>query len=172
MNIVLIGYRGTGKSSVGRLVAEALGRDYISTDDGIEERIGTSIASFVEDHGWERFRDEETTVIREVAARESAVLDTGGGAVLREENVALLKAKGWLCWLWADGATIRERIGAETQRPSLTGGKSFFDEVEDVLAERTPLYEGAAQHKIKTAGRSLGDIAAEVVTAAQKYGIV
>lgn len=163
MNIVLIGYRGTGKSSVGTVLAERLGRRLISTDAEVVRRAGRPIPEIVRQSGWESFRDLESDVCRDLAGRDDLIIDTGGGAILRPQNVARLKTHGTLFWLTADVATIVTRIGGDSQRPSLTGTKSFTEEVEEVLRVRTPIYEAAADHVIGTDGRSLTDIAEAIL---------
>lgn len=159
MNIVLIGYRGTGKSSVGKILAERLSRRLISTDAEVVRRAGLPIPEIVRQSGWERFRDLESDVCRDLAGQDGLIIDTGGGAILRPQNVAALKTNGTLFWLTAEVATIAARIGGDSQRPSLTGTKSFVEEIEDVLRERKPTYEAAADHVVGTDGRSLTDIA-------------
>lgn len=159
MNLVLIGYRGTGKSSVGRILAERLGRPLISTDEEIVRRAKQAIPAIVKAHGWEHFRDLESEVCRDLASRDGLIIDTGGGAILRPQNAATLKANGRLFWLTAEVATIVARIGDDTQRPSLTGTRSFTEEVDEVLRERTPRYGAAADHVIPTDNRSPQQVA-------------
>ena len=163
MNIVLIGYRGTGKSTVGKMVAARLGRPVISTDAEIVKRAGKNIPEIVAQHGWEYFRDLESQVCGELAGQDAIVIDTGGGAILRSENVEQLKGNGILFWLTASVESIAQRIGRDNQRPSLTGTKSFVEEIEEVLRERTPKYRTAADHIIETDGRSILQIADEVL---------
>jgi shikimate kinase len=163
MNVVLIGYRGTGKSTVGKVVAARLGRTMVSTDAEIVKRAGQSITEIVAQHGWDYFRDLESQVCRDLAEGEGLIIDTGGGAILRSENVERLKRHGVVFWLTASIDTITKRIGRDTQRPSLTGTKSFVDEIQDVLRERTPKYEAAADHVITTDGRSVVQIADEIL---------
>jgi len=163
MNVVLIGYRGTGKSTVGKIVAARLGRPMVSTDAEIVKRAGQSIPEIVAQHGWDYFRELESQVCRDLAHGDGQVIDTGGGAILRSDTVDKLKQTGTLFWLTASVDTITKRIGRDTQRPSLTGTKSFVDEVQDVLRERTPKYEAAADHVIETDGRSIAQIADEIL---------
>ncbi|HEX5647745.1 MAG TPA: shikimate kinase [Nitrospira sp.] len=163
MNVVLIGYRGTGKSTVGKVVATRLGRTVVSTDAEIVKRAGHGIPEIVAQHGWDYFRDLESQVCRDLSDSDGLVIDTGGGAILRSENVERLKRHGIVFWLAASVETITKRIGRDTQRPSLTGTKSFVDEVQDVLRERTPKYEAAADHVISTDGRSIMQIADEIL---------
>jgi len=163
MNVVLIGYRGTGKSTVGKVVAARLGRTLLSTDAEIVKRAGENIPKIVAQHGWDYFRDLESQVCRELAGQDGLVIDTGGGAILRPENVEQLKRNGTLFWLTASVESITQRIGRDDQRPSLTGTKSFVEEVEEVLRERTPKYQAAADHVIVTDGRSITQIVNEVL---------
>jgi shikimate kinase len=150
MNIVLIGYRGTGKSVVGEILSEQMNRPLYTLDALIVERAGMSIPEIVRDFGWERFRNMETEIARECAKKDNGILDTGGGCILREENVEALKKNGVLYWLQATPQTIMRRIEGDDQRPSLTENKSFVDEIEDVLSERIPLYQKAADRVIDT----------------------
>lgn len=163
MNLVLIGYRGTGKSSVGKILAARLSRILVSTDEEIVKRAGATIPEIVKQHGWDHFRDVESQVIQDVAGREGQVIDTGGGAILRAQNVEALKASGRVFWLTASIETIAQRIGGDTNRPSLTGTKSFIEEIDEVLRERLPKYEAAAHHIIATDGRPVDRIADDIL---------
>jgi shikimate kinase len=163
MNIVLIGYRGTGKSTVGKLLAARLRRELVSTDAEIVKRAKRTIPEIVTQEGWEYFRDRESEVCRELAGRDHLVIDTGGGAILRAQNVETLKRNGTVFWLEASVRTITKRIGRDNQRPSLTGSKSFVDEIQDVLRERTPKYQAAADHVIVTDDRSINQLTEEVL---------
>ncbi|HEY6085715.1 MAG TPA: shikimate kinase [Nitrospira sp.] len=165
MNIVLIGYRGVGKTSVGQVLAERLGRQLVSTDQEIVRRTGESIPDLVARHGWDYFRDRESEVCRDFANRDRLVIDTGGGAVLRSENVQLLRRNGRCFWLTASVETIASRIGGDTQRPSLTGTKSFVEEIEDVLRDRKPQYQAAADHVVPTDGRSIDQLVRTILEA-------
>ena len=164
MNIVLIGYRGTGKSTVGRLLAARLGRDLVSTDAEIVNRAKRTIPEIVARDGWEYFRNLESDICRELASRDQLVIDTGGGAILRAQNVEMLKTNGAVFWLTASVETIAKRIGGDNQRPSLTGTKSFVDEIQDVLRERTPNYQAAADHSIATDDRSITQLVETLLT--------
>ncbi len=150
MNIVLIGYRGTGKSTIATLVGQQLGWDVTSTDEEIVRRAKRTIPEIVEKFGWDHFRDLETAVCQSFIDKDHIVIDTGGGAILREKNANHLKSNGIVFWLTASVDTIIQRIGQDTQRPSLTGQKTFTEEVEDVLRERTPRYAAAADHVLPT----------------------
>ena len=164
MNIVLIGYRGTGKSTVGKLLAMRLGRQFVSTDEEIIKRANRTIPEIVAQEGWEYFRDLESEVCREFAGRDRLVIDTGGGTILRTQNVEALKKSSTLFWLTASVETITKRIGRDNQRPSLTGSKSFIDEIQDVLRERTPKYQAASDHVITTDDQSIKQLVEIILT--------
>ncbi len=163
MNIVLIGYRGTGKSTVGKVLARRLGWTLVSTDAEIVTREGRSIPDIVAQRGWDYFRDVESAICEEVGGRDRLIIDTGGGAILRDGNVQALRRNGRLFWLTAEVSTIVRRIGGDTQRPSLTGTKSFTEEIEEVLAQRVPKYREAADYTIDTDGRNVDTIAERVL---------
>lgn len=163
MNVVLIGYRGTGKSSVGEILAARLDHTLLSTDAEVVKLAGQTIPAIVEHHGWEYFRDLESKVCQKLVGRNGLIIDTGGGAILRSQNVEALKQTGKLFWLTASVETIARRIGSDTQRPSLTGTKSFIHEIQDVLQDRLPKYQAAADCVIETEGRSLSQVADEIL---------
>jgi shikimate kinase len=163
MNVVLIGYRGTGKSTVGKLVAARLGRPIVSTDQEIVRRAGSAIPDIVAAHGWDYFRDLESQVCQELAGRDNLVIDTGGGAILRQKNVDVLRSNGRLIWLTASVETIAARIGRDTQRPSLTGTKTHVEEIREVLSERVPKYQAAADFSIATDDRSIDELATTIL---------
>ena len=164
MNIVLVGYRGTGKSTVGRLLAARLVRELVSTDAEIVKRAQRTIPEIVAQEGWEYFRDLESGICRELAGRDQLVIDTGGGTILRVQNVEALKKNSTVVWLTASVETIAKRIGGDSQRPSLTGTNSFVDEIQDVLRERTPKYQAAADHSIATDDQSINQLVETLLT--------
>jgi shikimate kinase len=164
MNIVLIGYRGTGKSSVARLLAERLNWPLISTDTELVKKAGMPVPEIIKTRGWDYFRNLESHICHQLGTKDRTIIDTGGGAILRKENVEALRQRGRIFWLTAEIATIAERIKSNADRPSLTGKKSFVEEIEEVLAERLPLYQAAADHTIPTDGRTIADIADDIQT--------
>jgi len=150
MNIVLIGYRGTGKSVVAEILSEALKMKRIGMDDEIVNQAGLSIPEIVEKYGWDRFRDIETEVVFNVSQLDGVIADTGGGVIERPENIEALKKNGIIFWLKASVNVIVARIESGTERPALTEGKSFTEEVAEVLEKRTQKYSSAAQYEIDT----------------------
>ena len=171
MNIVLIGFRGTGKSTVGRLLAKRLERDFIDSDNQIESSTGKTIKSIFEDDGEEGFRKIEADVIAKLSKADNKVISAGGGAVLKEENVNNLKNNGFLVLLEATPEIIHSRIAQDKkttqQRPSLTDKKPL-DEIKHLIAEREPAYKSAADFTINTSCISCEDIVNEIITIVNK----
>lgn len=163
MNLILIGYRGTGKSVVGRIVAQRLKMDYVGMDARIVDRAGISIPEIVKRHGWSWFRDLESELAAELAQRDNLVIDTGGGVIERPENIAALKASGRIVWLIASVETIVARIQDDTQRPALVEGKTFTEEVAEVLAARHAKYKNASQYQIATDELTPEQVADEIM---------
>ena len=162
MNIVLIGYRCTGKTSVGRTLSDRLGKEFVDTDVLIEKRAGCSIDRMVAEDGWDRFRSLESEVVADVSIRDQQVIATGGGIVMDWRNVANLEKNGRLIWLQADAEVIKRRMYDDRQakivRPSLTGVDPL-EEIRQVLGLRVPLYERAASFAVDTSNRSIQEVA-------------
>jgi shikimate kinase len=163
--IFLIGPRGSGKTTVARLLAERLGWAWLDADDELEKRYGQSIRAIFAAEGEAGFREKEAALLAELCGRLHHVIATGGGVVLREANRQRLRASGRVVWLTADIETLWRRLQADDstaeRRPALTiGGR---EEIAEVLRVREPLYRSCADHVIETAGRSPEEIAAEIV---------
>ncbi|MFH2219884.1 MAG: shikimate kinase [Pseudomonadota bacterium] len=153
MNIFLIGYRCSGKTSVGRSLATRLGWPFIDTDSELVGEHGASISDIVQEQGWEAFREMERAVIKRVSALDGYVVATGGGAVLESGNVEQMKTSGVLVWLRANPPTIEKRMLKDQNtgdfRPALTA-KGLILEVEETLEYRHSFYENAANFFIDT----------------------
>ncbi len=169
MNLVLIGYRGTGKSTLSNSMGKRLGMPVHHMDAMLEERFGEKIAAYVEKNGWPSFRDAEQKLAEELSNKSGVIIDCGGGVVTREQNMQFLKRKGFVVWLQADPVTIARRIGGDQNRPSLTGAKSTTDEIIEVLEERTPMYQSAADVEIDTAQYSFRDCLDQIEAAWRRY---
>jgi len=150
MNIVLIGYRGTGKSVVSGLLSKQLGMQSIGMDIEIVKRAGMSIPEIVAKNGWPVFRDLESQLVNDLAALDNIIIDTGGGVIERPENIDKLRINSRIFWLKASVYVIVERIKDGIERPALSAGKTFTKEVKDILKQRTPKYKSAAQYEIDT----------------------
>jgi shikimate kinase len=167
MNIYLIGYRCTGKSSVGKLLASNLGMKFTDTDAELVTRCGRSISELVGTSGWDEFRKMEKNIIRELSAMNNQVVATGGGAVLDPDNSGNMKKTGIVVWLRAKPSTIRERMlkdkGTKEFRPSLTG-KGTVEEIGDVLSVRNSFYEEAMNFYIDTDHLDISDVCRNIET--------
>lgn len=153
---ILIGYRGTGKSTLAADLARKIGCRQIDADDAFEVAYGCSIASFIGERGEPAFRDAETALLRDLLGQSGAILATGGGVILRPENRLLLQRAGRpVVWLTAPVAEIRRRLAADPttcgRRPALSGG-DVLDEVEQALDQRERLYREVADTTFDTTG--------------------
>jgi shikimate kinase len=167
MNIVLIGYRGSGKSSIGKRLASLLWMDFVDTDTLLVERAGKTIKEIFAAEGESGFRDRESAVVADVAGRDNLVVAAGGGAVLREGNVAAFKKSGKIVWLQASPEALYARIQADTatneNRPNLTAAGGL-EEVRTLLEGRTPIYQAAADLTLDVTYLSVEDAAKRLVT--------
>jgi shikimate kinase len=166
MNIVLVGYRCSGKTAVGEILANELGRDFLDTDALIEDRAGCSIEALISTRGWDYFREIEKGIVKEVSMRDNLVIATGGGVVMDEENVKNMKQSAWIVWLNGRPEILKERMGKEQRsgkrRPTLTGADPLV-EIEEVLSTRKPLYEQAGDVTIDTSSLSTREAAALII---------
>lgn len=166
--IFLIGYRGTGKTTVGRVLAGRLGWAFVDADDRIEAAAGKSIRDIFAAEGEAGFRDREAATLADLCALRNHVVATGGGVVLRAENRERLRAAGFVAWLTADADTAFARLRGDpttaARRPDLTPGGGL-DEVRTLLAAREPLYRGCADFAADAAAPSPEAVAAAIFTA-------
>lgn len=166
MNIYLIGYRCTGKSSVGKLLAAKLNMKFTDTDVELVNRARRSISEIVETAGWDEFRRIEKNIIREFSSLEKLVVATGGGAVLDSDNVKYMKETGIVVWLNATPMTIKGRMekdpGTEDFRPALTG-KGTIGEIDEILLTRNHFYEEAMDIYIDTDYLDINDLCRDII---------
>jgi shikimate kinase len=160
-NIVLVGFMGSGKTSVGQEIAKRLGWDFVDTDAFIEVTTGRTIADIFAQDGEAAFRILESDAVRAVASRCRVVIATGGGVVLRPENVATLRANGVLVLLDASAEALYERIRHETHRPLLQVADPIA-RIRELLDARRPFY-AQADVVLDTTDLSVSDIADEVL---------
>jgi shikimate kinase len=162
--VFLVGYRGTGKSTVARLLARHLGWDWVDADDVIERRAGMTIRRIFEAEGEAGFRRRESAVLEELCGLRRHVIATGGGVVLSDANRARLRAAGRVVWLTADVPTIRQRLEEDRstgeRRPVLTVGGAA--EIAELLRAREPLYRAVADLTLDTTGRAPEEIAGAI----------
>lgn len=168
MNILLIGYRGSGKTTVGRCLAERMQLSFADSDEMIVGRARKNIADIFRDDGEAHFRDLETAVLGDLLAGDQQVLSLGGGVVLREENREMMKRDGRnrIFFLHCDAAELYRRIHTdaktELHRPALTAGGGGLTEVEQLLEKRLPLYREVMTHEIDVMNLSVGEVVGRI----------
>jgi len=165
-NIILVGYMGSGKSTVGQALAKERGMRFLDTDAAIEEAEGYSIREIFEERGEKAFRDLETEYLRRLKATTvNTVIATGGGIVLRNENRELLKRTGRVIWLKASAEETLSRVKSDTGRPLLDSASEaeLAGKIERMLRERTPAYGAAASDIIETDGKTVPEIVSGII---------
>jgi shikimate kinase len=163
--VFLVGARGSGKSTVARLLAHERGWNWLDADEELEKRHGQTIRALFAAEGEASFRDKEAIVLAELCRLRRHVVATGGGVVLRESNRRMLRSSGRVVWLTADVETLWRRVqGDETtaeRRPPLTvGGRA---EIEEILRLREPLYRECADFTVDTKGRTANEIVGAIL---------
>jgi len=161
-NIVLVGFMGTGKSTVGRVIAQKLGFHFIDTDDVIEQTSKVKISDIFAEHGEVYFRDLESQAVKSVALMKNQVVATGGGVVLRSSNIDLLRTGGPIFCLNATPKAIWDRVRSSRSRPLLRGPDPL-KKIETLLDKRAPYY-ALADHQIETTGVSVDRVANEIIS--------
>ncbi len=162
MNVILTGMRGTGKSSIGTVLAQRLAYAFVDTDVAIEALAGRRIADIVAQHGWAHFRALERQVVTQSVAADHQVIAAGGGTLMDEENARHLKAQGVVVLLLCDLPILQRRIDGEANRPSLTGQGSAVSELAEVWQERQARYDSVADltYDVSTeSGNAMQDVA-------------
>ncbi|PIE56158.1 MAG: shikimate kinase [Desulfobulbus propionicus] len=163
--IVLTGFRATGKSVTGRLLARQLDWQFQDTDDLLVSRFGCSVEEYVGKNGWEKFRQAEADVLQALRNSHRHVIATGGGAIQHTREWSGLRQGGLVIWLHAPVDVIKQRMASSLDsdkgRPSLTGGDPL-DEVEEVLRGREPLYRAGADLEFDSSTLSPAELVSRV----------
>lgn len=165
-NLVLIGFMGTGKTSIGKLAACSLGFEFVDTDAMIVKKARKAIPRIFAEDGEAAFRDMETSILHKLKGRGNLVVSTGGGIVLREENRALLKDIGFTVWLSAKPETIYGRVATNRGRPLLRT-KNPRETISQMMAERESFYNDTCEMKVDTDDLSLDEVAYGIVESAR-----
>jgi len=163
-NYFLVGPMGAGKTAVGRQLSRLLHHEFVDSDEEIESRTGVDISFIFEKEGEKGFRDREEKIIAELSKRQSIVLATGGGAILREKNRIFLGSRGTVIYLYASIAKQVERTSRGKERPLLTN-KNSQEVLENLMEVRDPLYRSIADLIIGTDGRKIKSVAQEIFDA-------
>ena len=161
-NIILIGPMGSGKSTIGNIIARRLHRDFQDSDHFIEERTGVDIARIFDVEGEQGFRDRETNALNELLSENNRVIATGGGSILRHENQQLLKQKGYIVFLDTSINQQMQRLRRDKKRPLLQT-ENPRERLESLLAERRPIYLDLADLAVKTDRRMARRLAADII---------
>ena len=169
-NIVLIGFMGSGKSTVGRELHHRLGYPLVDMDQVIEQRAGKPITTIFAEDGEEAFREMETRLLEELHDPSAArrIISTGGGVVGRQENRALLRHLGYVVWLHAPPEVILDRTSKNRDRPLLHTDNPAV-RIEELLATRQPLYAETAHLKIDTTGLDCKELATGILESARYF---
>ena len=175
MNLYLIGYRCTGKTSVGRLLAEAMDWTFVDMDQELVSEAGIPIEEIVDSRGWKYFRDQESKLLQQLSRATEQVISTGGGVVTVPENITIMHGSGKVVWLHASPGTIAARMETDKstadQRPPLHGNDSVV-EIEEVLAERLPLYDEAMHLQVETDDLSVEEVSESIIRWLKKLEVV
>lgn len=169
-NIILVGYMGCGKSTVGREIGLQLSYPMVDTDCLIVDSVGMSIAKIFQQHGEEYFRDLETELLSQIHATECTkqIISTGGGMPVRVENRKWLKKLGYVVWLKAGVDTVMERISKSNHRP-LLNAENPREKIEKMLAERNPIYDEVADLIINTDDLAISETVHGIIESASYH---
>lgn len=161
-NIFLIGFMGSGKSTIARMLAKETGKELIEMDETIEAEAGCTINQIFEEHGEGHFRDLESLLVCRIAEKGDAVVSCGGGAVLREENVISMRKNGKIIYLSATPETIYKRVRNSTNRPLLNGNMNV-EYIRGLMEKRLSVYENAADIMIDVNNKEKSEIVEEIL---------
>ncbi|MFZ5645756.1 MAG: shikimate kinase [Bacillota bacterium] len=162
-NIVLIGFMASGKTVVGRVIAQRLGREFVDTDEEVERVTGKTVSEIFERYGAIRFRSEEALTIKKLSHREDLVIATGGGAVLNPENVSALKKNGVVVLIKSTPEIILRRVVAGRNRPLLAKTDNLGQRIRDLMAEREEIYANSADIEVFSGKESREEVADNII---------
>lgn len=169
-NIVLIGFMGTGKSTVGMRLAERLHMEFIDMDREIERVTGMPISKMFKKHGETRFRSEEELMARKLGQRSNLVIATGGGVVMRSENIEALRQNGILIGLEASPDIILSRVNRKKGSRPLLGKSTTIEDIENMLEAREEFY-ACADYRINTSGKELNKVVNDIIAQVRIMGL-
>ena len=166
MNLFLIGYRCTGKTTIGKSIAAAIDWSFVDADTRLVGECGKPIKEIVDSEGWEGFRRMERSILKQICTKDRQIVATGGGVVLDKANIKAMKTSGMVIWLGATAETIQKRMLQDKNtgnfRPALTE-KGRMEEIEDMLLKRNPYYESAGDFSIHTDDVPVDEITQKII---------
>ena len=166
MNLFLIGYRCSGKTTTGKSIARAIDWAFVDSDLIVIKENGKSIKDIIDTEGWDAFRRMERSALKQICANDRQVVATGGGVVLDQSNIKAMKTSGMVIWLNAGAETIQKRMlqdkNTDDFRPALTD-KGRMEEIEDMLLKRNPYYESASDFSIHTDNAPIDEITQKII---------
>ena len=169
-NIVLIGMRGCGKTTIAKLLGEKLNKKHLDTDDLIVEKVSQKIPDIVREHGIEHFRDLESQAIKTLADHKGMIIATGGGFVMRPVNAEHIKHNSLFVWLKASHTDLVGRTENDPNRPPLTNLGDMGKETREILQIRNPLYHELAHIEIDTESKNEEEVVQEIIGYLDKLG--
>ncbi len=173
MNLFLIGYRCSGKTTIGQSIARTIGWSFVDSDIRVTKACGKSIRDIIDTEGWDAFRRLERSILAQICTTDRQVVATGGGVVLDADNVTAMQASGTIIWLSATAETIQKRMLQDENtgdfRPALTD-KGRMAEIEDMLLERNPYYENAGDFSIRTDNVPVNEITQKIIEKLNQNG--
>ncbi len=168
-NIVLIGFMGTGKTALGKRLADNLKKKFFDTDDDIEKVSGMSIGRIFNNFGEVRFRSEETLAVTRASKLRNSVIATGGGVVLDQTNMDMLAKNGIIIALKADPKEIQRRVSKRNSFRPLLGNDRSLEHITELLSKREEMY-ARADHVIDTTGKGLEEVLSDALQIIKKNG--
>ncbi|MEJ2166714.1 MAG: shikimate kinase [Deltaproteobacteria bacterium] len=173
MNLFLIGYRCSGKTTIGKSIATTIGWSFVDSDIRVTKACGKSIKDIIETEGWDAFRRMERSTIKQICTHDRQIVATGGGVVLDADNIKEMKTAGMVVWLGASAETIRKRMFQDKNskhfRPALTD-RGRIEEIEGMLSQRNPYYERASDFFIDTNGLPIKKITQTIIEKLDQNG--
>jgi len=168
MNIVLIGFRGAGKSSLAEILSKKLSMKVISSDDLIEKQENKTVQEIVVENGWKYFREVEASIIEKISDEDESVIDTGGGVVENPLNVDHLRIRGFLVYVSAGLKDIKNRVMHDSTRPKLNPLLNIEDDIVFAFNRRAPMYEEFMDFRVNTSTHSIEECAEQIIKEIEK----
>jgi shikimate kinase len=173
MNLFLIGYRCSGKTTTGKSIAATIQWSFVDSDIRVINACGKSVQDIIDTEGWDAFRRMERSTIKQICTNDRQVVATGGGVVLDADNIKAMKSSGMVVWLGASAATIRKRMLQDKSsghfRPALTD-RGRIEEIEGMLLQRKPYYQSASDFIIQTDNVPVNEIAQTIIEILNQKG--